>query len=350
MPYDTQFPKEEVKASIDRLPRVRLANLPTPLQEAPHLSEALGGPRILFKRDDLTGLALGGNKTRMLEFIVGEAMARGSDAVIIGARTQSNFCRQVAAAASKLDLQAILVLRKGEEEQPQGNWLLDILLGADIRLVPVTDPWDGAQLRRVATELHRQGRRPYVIDRSYEVLGMISYLNCAIELYTQLEELGTMADYLYVASSGPTQAGLMMGGRCLGAPFRVMGISYKHPKEEVQARVADIIGQGSSKLGLKLSVAPEEVISLDEYTKAGHGVLTPEIVEAIHLVARTEGILLDPIYTGKAMVGLIDAIREGRIGTDEVVAFVHTGGFPALFAYSRELIQYQKGGTNHGSR
>jgi D-cysteine desulfhydrase family pyridoxal phosphate-dependent enzyme len=340
MEYDRA---EELKVSIDRLPRANLANLPTPFEEAPRLSEALGGPRIFFKRDDLTGLALGGNKTRMFEFTLGEALQRGATTVVAGAAVQSNYCRQLAAACSKLGLGLHLVLRKtpGEgDPEIQGNLLLDLLFGAKIEIIEADVMEQEKVINRVAEKLTGKGHRVYMGRKSSLAdLGLeaVGYVNCALELYDQLLERNLQINSLFTSSSTTTQAGLLLGARYLKCDFQIVGVSPVDWIEDIPSEIARIANDAATRLRVDLTVSPSEIINLGGYVGEGYGRLTPEALEAIKLVARTEGVLLDPVYTGKAMAALIDRIRGKEIGSNETVVFLHTGGFPALFAYNKDL-------------
>jgi len=333
----------ELKALIDRLPRVNLAKLPTPLEEAPRLSEALGGPRIFFKRDDLTGLALGGNKTRMFEFTLGEALQKGVTTIVAGAGVQSNYCRQLAAACSKLGLGLHLILRRtpGEVDiQLQGNLLLDLMFNAEVEIIEA-DVLEQKKViedvaKRLADEGHRvyMGRKSDLADLGLEAIG---YVNCALELCSQLEEQDVEINRLFVSSSTTTQAGLVLGTKYLNSDFQIIGVNPVDWIEDVPSEIAWIANEAAMRLGVNLSVNPSEIVNLGEYVGEGYGKLTPEAVEAIKLVARTEGILLDPVYSGKAMAALIDRIHKKAIKSDETVLFLHTGGFPALFAYNKNF-------------
>jgi D-cysteine desulfhydrase family pyridoxal phosphate-dependent enzyme len=333
----------ELKALIDRLPRVNLAKLPTPLEEAPRLSEALGGPRIFFKRDDLTGLALGGNKTRMFEFTLGEALQKGVTTIVAGAGVQSNYCRQLAAACSKLGLGLHLILRRtpGEVDiQLQGNLLLDLMFNAEVEIIEA-DVLEQKKViedvaKRLADEGHRvyMGRKSDLADLGLEAIG---YVNCALELCSQLQEQDVEINRLFVSSSTTTQAGLVLGTKYLNSDFQIIGVNPVDWIEDVPSEIAWIANEAAMRLGVNLSVNPSEIVNLGEYVGEGYGKLTPEAVEAIKLVARTEGILLDPVYSGKAMAALIDRIHKKAIKSDETVLFLHTGGFPALFAYNKNF-------------
>jgi D-cysteine desulfhydrase family pyridoxal phosphate-dependent enzyme len=335
--------KAELKVLIDRLPRVNLAKLPTPLEEAPRLSKALGGPRIFFKRDDLTGLALGGNKTRMFEFTLGEALQKGVTTIVAGAGVQSNYCRQLAAACSKLGLGLHLILRRtlGEVNiELQGNLLLDLMFNAEVEIIEADVLEQKRVIEDVAKRLAKEGHQVYMGRKSdLADLGLeaVGYVNCALELCNQLEEQDLEINRLFVSSSTTTQAGLVLGAKYLNSDFQIVGVNPVDWIEDVPSEIARIANEAAMRLGVNLSVNPSEIVNLGEYVGEGYGKLTPEGVEAIKLVARTEGILLDPVYSGKAMAALIDRIHKKEFKSDETVLFLHTGGFPALFAYNKDF-------------
>ena len=321
----------------DRLPRVPLAQLPTPLHEMPRLTRALGGPRLWIKRDDQTGLALGGNKTRKLEFSLGEALRRGADTLVTLGAVQSNHARQTAAAAAAHGLRCVLVLRGDPPALPNGNLLLDHLLGA--RLV-----FTGARDREiVARELvaaqTAAGHRPYLIPvGASDEIGAAGYVAALEELTAQLDEMGVRPDRVVLASSSfGTQAGLCVGAKALGFSAQIAAVAIDSPRAELQAGVAAIAAPLAVRLGLEVAVTPGEVIAHDGYLGAGYAIMGQPEREAIALLARHEGILLDPVYTGRAMAGLIDLIRRREFGAGETIVFCHTGGSPALFAYADEL-------------
>lgn len=325
---------------LAEVPRIRLGTLPTPLEGAPHLSERLGGPRILLKRDDLTGLGLGGNKVRKLEYLLAEARAVEADVVVTAAGPGSNHLRTTAAAARKLGLDVVLVMYGDPPAEVQGNYLLDRLAGAEIVFTGSADRSSvEAALEEVTDELRRRGRRPYTIPRGgASPLGSVGYVQCALELEVQCVDLGEHVDHLVCATgSCGTQAGLWLGGSWLQAPYRIWGITVSRPREECIARV-ETLARGAAEL-LELSPPPpsQRPVVLDAYLGPGYAVETPEAIEAIRLAARTEGLYLDPVYTGKAMAGLIDLIRRGEIGSQETVVFLHTGGAPGLFAHAAAL-------------
>ena len=340
---NTILSSEELRNRIDLLPRLRLAHLPTPLEYCPRLTQVLGGPDIFIKRDDLTGLAFGGNKTRQLEFLFPEIIQQKADVLVAGAYTQSNWCRQITAAARKLDLDVTLVLVHGEKGPVrQGNLLLDHLMGAEIQIVDIPDIQDlPPYIEKAAEKLREKGRRPYVInpfDLAVHARSTIGYVNATVELDQQLEEIGIHADRIYVSGANMTPAGLTLGTRLLGRSTRVFGISPVRWQEPRSVDIVRIIKATAKLLDTKLNLEPEEINSSEDYIGLRYGVVTKESRDALKCVAECEGIFLDPVYSSKAMAGLMDHIRKGQIGKEENVVFVHTGGTPALFAYADDLI------------
>lgn len=338
---------EILRESIGKLPRVHLAHLPTPLEEAPRLSKTLRGPQIYFKRDDLSGFALGGNKTRMFEFILARALEEGADTVVAGAGAQSNYCRQMAAACTKLGLRAYLVLRKVRGDidlQPQGNLLLDLLVGANVKIIEADSVQQQIRvMRETAERLRTEGHHPYLARMANtEDIGLdaIGYVNCMLEICGQLERMDLNPDYLYVASADTTQAGLILGAKSLGLDFPIVGIN---PLDKIwggstsSLAAAQIANMAAEILGLDIRVKASEIIQHNEYVGEAYGRVTKEGIDAVRLVAEKEGVFLDPVYTGKGMSGLIDHIRQGKITAKKKVIFLHTGGAPALFAYSEDF-------------
>jgi D-cysteine desulfhydrase family pyridoxal phosphate-dependent enzyme len=321
---------------LERFPRLKLAALPTPLEGAPRLSKALGGARILIKRDDLTGLAFGGNKTRKLEYLIADAVAQESDVVLTVGAAQSNHCRQTAAAARRAGMRAILVLGRSEHNELQGNLLLDVLLDADVRLV---DGNPTAAMEQIAEEERRSGHRPYVIPGGgSNGLGALGYAQCVLELQNQLLERGLSVDYLYLSSgSGGTQGGLVLGAKLFSAAYQIVGLSPGGRADGVRAACLRAASEGARLLGAPLDFAETDFVVHDEYVGPGYAVPTEASNEAIRLFAQTEGVIIDPVYTAKAAAGLIDHVRTGRVPPDATVVFLHTGGTPALFAYHAEV-------------
>jgi 1-aminocyclopropane-1-carboxylate deaminase/D-cysteine desulfhydrase-like pyridoxal-dependent ACC family enzyme len=340
----TKQARARLKSLVGRFPRVRLAELPTPLQELPRFSQALGGPRIFMKRDDLTGLAFGGNKTRMFEFLLARVLADGADTVIGGAAVQSNYCRQLAAAASRLGLETHLVLRRvrGErDDEIQGNLLLDLLAGAKVRIIRGGAEEQRAAMFALAEELRGQGRRPQVLRMAGDQdlsLDVIAYVDCFRELDEQCAALGIEPDRLYVASYDTTQAGLELGRAILESPMEIHGVApARWADEGPYALIARCANQGAEALGVPLRFEAGGIRNTPDFVGQGYGMPTPEGVATLELLARTEGIFLDPVYTSKAMAALVAHVRSGELGPERPVVFLHTGGATALFAYAREL-------------
>lgn len=352
----------ELQRALDGLPRFPLANLPTPLEHAERLSDALGGPTIYIKRDDLTGMPLAGNKTRMFENILPKILSSGADCVIGGAPIQSNYCRQLTAACTRAGLDIYLVLMRGwgdDGSRPQGNFLLDLLMGARVFLVDFPAEADPGgkmdlvadQMRRLADTLREDGRSPYLARvANTEDLGLdaASYVRCALELHRQLEEQDLSPDYLYITSADTSQGGLLIGAKVLRETYQVVGINMIDStifKEAIPERVANAANKAATALGLDININPEEVNNDSNYVGDGYAIPTEGGLEAIDLLARYEAIMLDPVYSSKGMAGLIDHIRQGNIGSDDTVVYLHTGGYPALFAF-REHFDF-KGQISH---
>ena len=325
------------------LPRVSLCDhLPTSLQEAPRLSKTLG-IKLFVKREDLTGLATGGNKIRNLEFIFGEVLERGCDAIITTAGVHSNMCRATAATAARLGMKCMLLLRGSKGDPEEGNLLLDRLLGADVRFIPTKDPYDErvpGWLEEASRELEATGHRPYVLHLTggTSTLATCAYVDGAEELAAQFAKIGTIPDSLYVTvGSGITMAGLVLGFKHLERPIRVVGVSANSEAGFLADRIVDYANSAASRLRLDTRIVAGDFEVLDDYVGPGYGVPTPEAIEAIRLTAREEGLLLDPVYTGKCMAALQDRARNGHLGQDETVVFLHSGGIPNLFAQASTL-------------
>jgi L-cysteate sulfo-lyase len=319
--------------------RVSVAHLPTPLEEMKRLSQALGDPRIFIKRDDQTGLATGGNKARKLEYLIAEALGQGADTVLTVGAAQSNHARQTAAAAAMYGLRSILILRGYRPDHWNGNLLLDYLMGAHVRWAEDT-PWDEMMIE-VAVEEETAGHHPYLIPLGgSNPTGALGYVAAMEELMGQLEEGHLKVDaVVFASSSGGTQAGLIVGAKALGFEGRVVGISVANTEQVLKGILKELVPQTAERLGLQLSFDEADFVVYDDYLGGGYGVMGDPEREAIRLVGRTEGILVDPVYTGRAMAGLVDLIRKGAFGPEETVVFWHTGGTPAIFAYGEGLMQ-----------
>ena len=311
------------------VPRLRLAHLPTPVETLPRLCDALGGPRLLIKRDDQTGLAFGGNKTRKLEFLVAEAREQGAKTLISGGALQSNHCRQTAAAAARFGFECILVLTGDKSQRASGNLLLDQLFGAEIVYVADRKDRDGI-LQETFDRATNEGKKPYLVPYGgSNATGALGYVFAMKELIDQ----NVSADWIvFASSSGGTQAGLLLGQRIFGFSGRVLGISVDESEQWLTGEVSKLASATSEKVGERIEFTPADVLVNANYCGAGYGVVTEREREALRLFASSEGLLLDPVYTGRAAAGMIDLIRTGFFKTNETVLFLHTGGQPALFA------------------
>ena len=326
---------------MNQIPRLHFAHLPTPIEELPRLSAALGGPRILVKRDDQTGLAFGGNKTRKLEFLVAEAQEQGAKMMISAGAIQSNHCRQTAAAAARFGFECTLVLTGELPEQPSGNLLLDQLFGA--RIVNVADRKDRDRvLQETFDQAASEGKKPYLVPYGgSSPTGALGYAFAVEELMKQMAGFRSFQNFgsldrvdwiIFGTSSGGTHAGLVLGQRVFGCQGKALGISIDEPVEWLQKNISALASSASEKLGERIEFVPADVSANADYCAAGYGVLTGAEREAVRLFARHEGLLLDPVYTGRAAAGMIDLVRKGFFKKDETVLFWHTGGQPALFA------------------
>ena len=332
-----------VLAGVEALPRLRVLAGPTPLEEAHALSRHLGGPRIFLKRDDLTGAGLGGNKVRKLEFILGRAVAEGYDTVIVCGGYQSNLARIAAAMGARAGLRMELVLGgvPGEQRPVCGNLLLSHLLGATVHLIETEQRWEfGTVLEDLAAELAREGRRALVMPLGgASADGMAGYVLATAEMMAQFADLGIAPEHLFVAiGSGGTYSGLMLGACNLKPGYRVTGVSVSRKAGYLVDKITAEAAEAGRRLGLPHAPTAEMLTIVDDQIGAHYGAPTEAACEAIRLLARTEGVFVDPVYSGKALAGLIDAIHAGRIGKDETVVFLHTGGSPALFAYDPNIL------------
>lgn len=333
---------------LARFPRVHLAHLPTPLEKLDRLSKELAGPEIWIKRDDCTGLSTGGNKTRKLEFLMAEAMAMGADTVITQGATQSNHARQTAAFAAKLGMGCHILLedRTGSNDanyNDNGNVLLDHLHGA------TTSKRSGgmdmqAEMEMAAEKLRAEGRTVYVIPGGgSNATGALGYVNCAFELVGQANDRGVVIDHLVTATgSAGTQAGLITGLKAINAGIPLMGFGVRAPREKQEENVFALAQKTADKLGCPNVVSRGDVVADSDYVGAGYGIPRADTLEAIRMFAQLEGILLDPVYSGKGAAGLIDYCRKGKFGKGERVVFLHTGGSAALFGYESVFAEENK--------
>jgi 1-aminocyclopropane-1-carboxylate deaminase/D-cysteine desulfhydrase-like pyridoxal-dependent ACC family enzyme len=315
--------------------------LPTPLEEAPRFAKRIGGPRVFIKRDDCTGMLFGGNKTRHNEFLMAEALRQGADMIVWGAGAQSNNCRQTAAACNKLGLECQLFLsRTTGHADMQGNLLLDHLMGAQVHLVDAAmGPELSSLLLAKAEEFRKAGRRPYVWDQTTgRPLAAVSYVLCLAEIADHLSQLQIEPAAIYCAAAGATGAGLALGRAILGLPWKVRLLAPIRWPWDTPADLAEVANNCAALLGVPHRLTPSDIDIREDYVGPHYGAVTPGCREAIDLLARTEGILLDPAYSSKAMAGLIDDVRQKRVDPCKPLVFMHTGGTPAVFAYRDELI------------
>jgi 1-aminocyclopropane-1-carboxylate deaminase/D-cysteine desulfhydrase-like pyridoxal-dependent ACC family enzyme len=336
---------EALHARIARVPRVRLAHLPTPLEQLPRFGQAVSprGPRIWIKRDDCTGLLFGGNKARHNEFLIADALQQGADLVVWGAGVQSNNCRQTAAACAKVGLDIHLVLGRGrpatEPDRVQGNLLLDQIVGASIEIVeePVGPALD-RKIAEVAERFRQRGRNVYVWHRPVVLpLAALSYAICMAEIVEQSAANSFQPAEVFVSSAGSTGAGVALGAKVLGLQYPVTSIAPMIWPWDSREELAKTANQAAELAGLEVRLCPEEIRFCEDYLGPGYGVPSDAGLEALQLLARTEGILVEHVYSAKALAALIDQIRQGRFRADQDVVFIHTGGTPAIFAEAEML-------------
>jgi len=322
---------------MNKVSRLHFAHLPTPIEELATLSAVLGGPRLLIKRDDQTGLAFGGNKTRKLEFLIAEAKELGADTLISAGAIQSNHCRQTAAAAARYGFKCKLVLSGEKPDQLSANLLLDHLFGAEVIFVE-DRAYRDQTLQETFEKTASEGKKPYLVP--YGGSSPTGALGYAFAVEEFLEQNIHVNWIVFGTSSGGTHAGFVLGQRLFNFKGKVFGISIDEPEDHLKNHVSQLASQASEKLGERIDFTRDDVLANDRYCKSGYGVFGDGEREAIHLFAKHEGLLLDPVYTGRAAAGMIDLIRRGFFKKDETVLFWHTGGQPALFAdkYSKNLL------------
>jgi L-cysteate sulfo-lyase len=332
---------------LARYPRLHFAHLNTPLEPMPQLTKLLDGPTLWIKRDDCTGLAGGGNKTRKLEFLMADALEQGADTIITQGATQSNHARQTVAIATKLGLECHILLedRTGSEDADyvyNGNVMLDQLFGGQLRKFPGGTDMNAA-MEELASELKAEGKKPYIIPGGgSNEIGALGYVNCALELLGQANDRGLRIDHLvHATGSAGTQAGLVTGLYGSNSQIPVLGIGVRVPREQQEANVFRLAERTAEKLGIPGAIKREDVVANCDYVGEGYGIPAESTLEAIELFARHEGILLDPVYSGKGAAGLIDLIRKGHFKKGENIVFLHTGGSQALFGY-REVFNLPK--------
>ena len=331
---------DELRGRIARIPRIRGFLLgPTPLEEAPRLTEALGGPRILIKRDDLTGFAFGGNKVRAIEFRMADVREKGRDAFVLVNVAQSNHARLHAAACARLGLKMVIVKPGPKGEAPQGNLLLNRMLGVEIVETGTRDPDElNRILDDVMADLRRRGYKPYAHARepSSRLAGTVGFAEAAIELKEQLDAGDVRADHIFMVG-GTSSAGLALGGKLLGAGWHVHAVSVGGSAATLLEEEVRLSNRVAELLGLPPLMVEADFTTYDEYVGSAYADTPPATLEAVKLAARTDAIFLDPVYTGKAFSGLVGEIRKGRLTRNDTVVFVHTGGLPIIFAFAEVL-------------
>ena len=325
---------------LARFPRVRLFPTPTPLEKLANLSRHLGGPEIWIKRDDCTVVATGGNKVRKLEWLVGEAQAQGATHLVTQGAVQSNHVRQTAAVAKRFGMKCTALLEHRIDTNDRdylnsGNVLLDRLFDTAIEYRPGGADMN-AEAEAKGEALRAAGERAYVIPGGgSNRVGALGYVSCAQELMQQADEMGLRIDRVVTATgSAGTQAGLVVGLEGSNAGVPVLGIGVRLPKDRQEANVHRLAEATADYVGMRGGIARSAVVANCDYVGPGYGQPTPGMTEAVLMLARLEGVLLDPVYSGKAMAGLIDLIRKGEIRKGETVVFLHTGGAVGLFGYT----------------
>ncbi|MHB8905610.1 MAG: D-cysteine desulfhydrase family protein [Melioribacteraceae bacterium] len=323
------------------MPRKKIGFFPTPITELKQLSKKLGGPRIFIKRDDLTGLAFGGNKTRKLEFLIGDALSKGCDTIITGGAEQSNHCRQTAAACALSGLECHLVLGGSEPELPKGNFLLDKLFAANIHWTGTFRK--GEKIPQITEELIRLGKKPYIIPYGgSNEIGVVGFVEAVNELKTQLKEMNEKISHVvFASSSGGTHAGLVLGKYIYNQNYILIGVEID--KEEFgnlvySDHLLNLTNSSAKFLGIDHTFTKNDLILKNEYLGEGYGVVGELEKNAIKLLAETEGILVDPVYTGRTFGALVDMIKRGEFKNTDAVLFWHTGGSPSIFSYAEKIL------------
>lgn len=325
--------------NLNAIPRIKLAHLPTPLEEAKNLSKFLGGPRIFIKRDDLTGISMGGNKVRKLEILMADAISKNADYIVTGGGTQSNHTCQTAAVCNRLGLKSKIILKEPADIDFQGNLLLEKLMGTEIKFTKVNNLEEiEKEIRKEMDELKNKGNRPYYIPLGgSNGFGALAYSLAIEEIAKEAEEKEIKIDRIFTAcGTGGTMAGLLLGKKLFNLPFEITGISVG-ASMELKENIYKVAGEGSGLIGLD-GINMDEIRTCNDYIGKEYGHMTEGCKEAIEIVAKTEGIFIDPVYTSKCMAGIIDFIRKGHIGKKETIVFIHTGGIPALFSYKDKIL------------
>ena len=333
---------------LESLPRARLANLPTPIQELPNLTKKLGGPKIWVKRDDLTGLAFGGNKARKLEYLMGDVLAKGGDYVVTHAGFHSNWCTQTAAACKKLGLGIVLVKNGPKDGWEPADWdsnhLLHKLLGAEVQVARPENV--KAIVDEQMERLRREGHKPYYMPVGGSIfLGAAGYMNAVLEIMNQSQQMGIHFDYaIHCTGSGGTQAGLVFGAKALNSGIKIISVADdSSPAEEHIAKAKPIIEEAKKALGIDVNLTEEDLKVYNDFGGGGSGYISKEKIEAVKTFAETEGIFIDPVYTAPAAATMIDMVKRGKFKNSENVLFIHTRGSVALFAYKEPFKAYLQG-------
>ena len=333
-----------LRANLAAIPRVRIAHLPTPLEELHRLSEKLGGPRILIKRDDATGLAMGGNKARHYEFELAHLIENGYDAYVNMMDYHSNNARMTAAASNKFGIKYVCVLRYAAGREIQGNLLIDKILGADLHLLDEEQSEQAkaeAYARELGRKLEAEGYKPYVrVDHEFPtIVGTLAYLQAGLELLGQLEELG-IHKVKIIGVGGRSTGGLALTAKNLGLDWDIIGVMVNYDMP-IESYLYDVIPGAVRTAKLAVGFEPGDMTILDQYIGEGYGIPTSEVLDAIHLMAKTEAILMDPNYTGTVTAALVDQVKQGNLTSDDTVVILHTGGLPALFTFAEELWKHE---------
>lgn len=334
--------RQELREKISALPRVQLGHFPTPLEYCPRLTETVGGPRIFIKRDDCTGLAFGGNKTRQLEFTIAQGTSRGADVLIGGAGSQSNHCRQLSAGAAKIGVQSAIAVVKDHKSSGGGNLLLDDLLGAHVELVEVeTQEYLDEAKNQLVSKYEAEGRKPFIVMRAENrPFGAMGYALAVAEMADQAEAMGERIDAIVTCSGSCTQPGILFGNKVIALGARIYGIAPITWTYDVTEAFLGVLSRMVEILGVEMAFDEGDIWNSPDYIgPEGYGYCSDAGNDALRLMAQSEGIILDPIYTAKTLAGLIDLSRKGELKESENVVLVHTGGTPALFAYAKELLQ-----------
>jgi len=328
---------------LSRFPRVSLAHLPTPLEYLPRLSKHLGGPDIYVKRDDCTGLGTGGNKTRKLEFLVADAIEKNADVIITQGAVQSNHARQTAAAACKVGMECELIFEKRVEDaddayKQSGNVLLDRIFGANISEVAKGSDMDAA-METLAEELRGKGKTPYIVPGGgSNPIGALGYIDCALEFMSQANRDGIVIDHVvHATGSAGTQAGLIVGLKATSSNIPLLGIGVNAPQDVQEEKVWKLAVETADYVGAPGCVQREDIVANCDYVGDGYGLPTQSMNDAVMLLARLEGLLFDPVYSGKGLAGMIDLVTTGYFAGNKSIVFIHTGGVAGLFGYSAQL-------------